>query len=80
MGEYFGRRSYATLRGWQHLPDQLMSMWTPFWMGIIFDQTGSYKWALIPLIVIYCFAAVFYWIIPIPKTPARVLAYQQQNQ
>jgi MCP family monocarboxylic acid transporter-like MFS transporter 13 len=80
MGDFFGRRSYATLRGWQHLPDQLMSMWTPFWMGIIFDQTGSYKWALIPLIVIYCFAAVFYWIIPIPKTPARVLAYQQQNQ
>ena len=28
MGEYFGRRSFATLRGWQHLPDQLVSMWT----------------------------------------------------
>ena len=23
MGDFFGRRAYATLRGWQHLPDQL---------------------------------------------------------
>lgn len=80
MGDFFGRRSYATLRGWQHLPDQLMSMWTPLWMGIIFDHTGSYKWALIPLVVIYCLAAVSYWFIPTPKTPARVLAYREQGQ
>ena len=80
MGDFFGRRSYATLRGWQHLPDQFMSMSTPVWMGVIFDHTGSFKWALIPLVIIYCLAAVFYWLIPNPKTPARVLAYQQQGQ
>ena len=80
MGDYFGRRSYATLRGWQLLPNQLMSMSTSVWMGVIFDQTGSYKWALIPLIVIYCSAAVFFWLIPTPKTPARVQAYQQRSE
>jgi len=80
MGDFFGRRSYATLRGWQHLPDQFMSMSTPVWMGVIFDHTGSYKWALIPLVVIYCLAALFYWLIPTPKTPARVLAYQKQAE
>ena len=80
MGDYFGRRSYATLRGWQHLPDQFMSMSTPVWMGVIFDHTGSYQWALIPLVIIYCLAAIFYWIIPNPKTPARVRAYQDQGQ
>ena len=80
MGDYFGRRGYATLRGWQHLPDQLMSMSTPVWMAVIFENTGSFKWALIPLVIIYCLAAVFYWIIPNPKTPARVLAYQQMDQ
>jgi MFS family permease len=79
MGDYFGRRSYATLRGWQHLPDQFMSMSTPVWMGIIFDHTNSFFWALIPLVIIYCLAAIFYWIIPNPKTPARVRAYQQQG-
>ena len=72
MGDFFGRRSFATLRGWQHLPDQLMSMSTPVWMGLIFDQTGSYKWALIPLVVIYGLSAFSYWIIPRPRVPARL--------
>ena len=79
MGDYFGRRSYATLRGWQHLPDQFMSMSTPVWMGIIFDHTGSFKWALIPLVIIYCLAAIFYWIIPNPRTPPRVRAYRDRG-
>ncbi|PKB67737.1 MAG: hypothetical protein BZY81_03930 [SAR202 cluster bacterium Io17-Chloro-G4] len=72
MGDFFGRRSYATLRGWQHLPDQFMSMSTPVWMGVIVDQTGSYKWALIPLAVIYTLAAVSYLAIPRPQPPLRV--------
>ena len=76
MGDFFGRRSYATLRGWQHLPDQLMSMSTPVWMGFIYQNTGSYYWALLPLAVIYSLAAVSYWLIPRPKPPARVLAAQ----
>ena len=76
MGDFFGRRSYATLRGWQHLPDQMMSMSTPVWMGFIFDHTGSYYWALLPLAIIYALAAVGYWLIPRPKPPVRVLAAQ----
>jgi MFS family permease len=78
MGDYFGRRSYATLRGWQHLPDQFMSMSTPVWMGVIFDHTDSFKWALVPLVIIYGLAAIFYWVIPNPRTPARVRAYREQ--
>ena len=78
MGDFFGRRSYATLRGWQHLPDQLMSMSTPVWMGFIYDHTGSYYWALMPLAVIYALAAVGYWVIPHPKPPVRVIAAQGQ--
>jgi MFS family permease len=73
MGEYFGRKSYATLRGWQHLPDQLMSMSTPVWMGWIFDHSESgYFWALIPLAGIYALAAACYLIIPRPKLPSRL--------
>ena len=72
MGDFFGRRNYATLRGWQHLPDQLMSMSTPVWMGLIVDRTGSYFWALVPLAAIYSLAAVCYWTIPRPRPPARL--------
>jgi MFS family permease len=72
MGDFFGRRAYATLRGWQHLPDQLLSMWTAVWMGLIFDHTGSFYWALLPLASIYGLAAIGYWIIPRPKIPPRL--------
>ncbi len=72
MGDSFGRRAFATLRGWQHLPDQLMSMSTPVWMGLIFDHTGSYFLALLPLIVLYCMAAVGYWTLPRPRLPERL--------
>lgn len=74
MGDFFGRRAFATLRGWQHLPDQLMSMWTAVWMGLIYDQTGSFYWALLPLASIYGLAAIGYWIIPRPKIPPRLRA------
>jgi MFS family permease len=78
MGDFFGRRSFATLRGWQHLPDQLMSMSTPVWMGLIYDRTGSYYKALLPLMVFYMIAAIGYWTMPRPKIPARLLAQQEE--
>ena len=77
MGDYFGRRSFATLRGWQHLPDQFMSMSTPVWMGLIFDYSGSYYWALIPLACLYILATFFYWTIPKPRIPERLIIMQQ---
>ena len=72
LGDFFGRRSFATLRGWSHLPDQLMSMTTPVWMGIIFDRTDSYVWALVPLACMSGLSSVFYWTLPLPKPPARL--------
>ena len=72
MGDFFGRRAFATLRGWQHLPDQLMSMSTPVWMAWIFDHTGSYYWSLLPLAIIYGLSAGVYWLLPQPATPARL--------
>lgn len=74
MGDFFGRRSFATLRGWQHLPDQLMSMWTSWWMGLIFDHTGSFFTALVPLVGVYCLSALVYLFLPRPRLPARLRA------
>jgi hypothetical protein len=77
MGDFFGRRAFATLRGWQHLPDQFMSMSTPVWMGFIFDRTGSYFWALLPLSAIYALSAVSYLLLPQPRLPARLRAREE---
>ena len=71
LGDFFGRRSFATLRGWQHLPDQLISMSTPVWMGLIFDNTGSYFWAVVPLAAMYGLSTLFYWTLPRPRPPER---------
>ena len=73
MGEFFGRRSFATLQGWQHLPNQLMSMSTPVWMGWIFDNTQSYFWSLVPLAAIYGLSAIFFWYLPEPKVPKQAI-------
>ncbi|MCE2501772.1 MAG: MFS transporter [Dehalococcoidia bacterium] len=79
MGDFFGRRSYATLRGWQHLPDQLASMWTAMWMGAIYDHTGSFYWALFPLVALYVFAAIGYWFLPFPRLPQRLQAQRERE-
>lgn len=76
MGEFFGRRSFATLRGWQHLPDQLVSMWTAVWMGLIYDATGSYYLALFPLIGILFLSALTFLFLPRPRLPERLRARQ----
>lgn len=78
MGEFFGRRSFATLRGWQHLPDQLMSMWTAVWMGLIFDRTGSYFWALFPLMALLGLACLTYLVLPRPRRPGRRRGAERQ--
>ena len=74
LGDFFGRRSFATLRGWQHLPNQCMSAASPWWMGLIFDHSGSYVWALIPLAALYGLAGIMFLIIPVPTPPVRSLA------
>ena len=76
MGEFFGRRSFATLRGWQHLPDQLVSMWTAVWMGLIYDATGGYYLALFPLIGLFALSALTFLSLPRPRLPARLQARQ----
>ena len=80
MGDFFGRRAYATLRGWQHLPDQLASMWTAMWMGAIYDHTGSFYWALFPLVMLYIAAAIGYWFLPRPPLPRRLELQREREQ
>ena len=71
LGDFFGRKSFATLAGWYRVPSVMMVMWTPVWVGWVFDRTDSYFWALVPLIVISVVSGFFYLIMPRPKIPAR---------
>ncbi len=71
LGDFFGRKSFATLRGSQNLSGHLMGMGTPWLVGWIFDQTESYFWGLVILIVVYGLAAVVYGTLPSPPFTAR---------
>ncbi|MCE2405657.1 MAG: MFS transporter [Dehalococcoidia bacterium] len=73
MGDFFGRTSYGRLRGWQHVPNHLISMPFPWLVGLIFDRTDSYYWGIVLLAAIYGGAAFFYWTLPRPKAPVRPL-------
>ena len=72
LGDFFGPSSYAILRGWLQIPMQLMSMMTPVWLGWVFDRTGSYFWALVPLAAIFSLTSLLYWILPRPERPQRL--------
>ena len=72
VADLFGSRSFGTLRGLQQLPNYLMSTPAPVLAGLVFDQTGSYRWAIIPLAILYGLSAFFYWTLPRPKMPVRV--------
>ena len=72
LADFFGPKSYAVLHGWLQSPTQLMSMTTPVWIGWVFDQTGSYFWALVPCAVLYSLSAFSYLTLPRPKSPHRL--------
>ena len=71
MGDFFGRTSYGRLRGWQHVPNHLISMPFPWIVGLIFDRTESYYWGIVVMAAIFGGAALFYWTLPRPKVPVR---------
>ena len=67
MGDFFGRRRFATLRGLLISVQSLTSVGTSIYVGWIFDRTGSYQWSLIPLVMLFILAAVLFWFLPRPR-------------
>ena len=53
VGDFFGRKHFATIRGWIGMIQSFASMPAAVFTGWIYDQTQSYTYALIPFIVIY---------------------------
>ncbi|MBI3326112.1 MAG: MFS transporter [Nitrospinae bacterium] len=68
VGDFFGRKQFATIRGWIGLIQSLASTPVAVFTGWVYDQTQSYTYALIPFIVIYGLAALVLWQASRPKT------------
>ncbi len=71
VGDFFGRTSFATLRGGITMVYSLLSTITPVFAGWVFDTTDSYTIALIPILGIYLTAGLLFWTLPKPKLPRR---------
>ena len=71
VGDYFGRRYYATLRGIISLSHSWASVVVPFAAGWWFDRTGSYTAPLILAAVTAVIAGALYALIRRPDPPAR---------
>jgi len=66
VGDFFGRRHFATIRGWIGMIQSLVAMPAAVFTGWIYDHTQSYLYALIPFIAIYILAGLLVWQAPHP--------------
>ena len=80
IGDFFGRTSFATLRGGVTTVHSVLSMGMPVYAGIVFDRTDSYFWALVPIVGIYTMAALSFWLLPKPAIPERLLGQVAESE
>ncbi len=66
IGQFFGRSRFATLRGSISMVANPMSLVAPVFLGWVFDQTGSYYWALLPMTVSFAIASLLYGLLRPP--------------
>jgi sugar phosphate permease len=72
IGDFFGRGSYATLRGIMGIGYGLATFLSPIYAGWIFDRTESYDLVLITFSIILAFAAFCFMVLSPPHpTPAK---------
>ena len=60
IGDFFGRRAYATLRGIMGVFYGTATFVSPVYAGWLFDTTGSYQAVLITFSIILLVAAAFF--------------------
>ena len=78
IGDFFGRKSFATLRGGVTTVHSFLSMGAPVFAGYVFDNSGSYLWALVPITGIYVAACLSFWALPKPRVPQRLLESSEE--
>jgi MFS family permease len=58
VGDCFGRKSFATIRGWIGMMQSFATMPAAVFTGWVYDHTQSYTMALIPFVCLYGLAAM----------------------
>ncbi len=71
VGDCFGRRHFATIRGWISMFQSLVSMPGAVVTGWIFDRTESYTYALAGFVVCYAVSGLILCRLPQPTRGAR---------
>jgi len=61
IGDFFGRTSYASIRGAISSCQTLISLPAPVMAGWVYDNTESYQLALIPVIACYLLTFFLFW-------------------
>jgi len=72
MGQYYGRRNFATIVGMITEVYSISMLASPLFLGLMFDWTGSYRTGLIVFLVIYASSTGFFLFSIQPKRPIRV--------
>ncbi|MFC1943300.1 MFS transporter [Chloroflexota bacterium] len=75
IGDYFGRKNFATIRGVMTLVYSVGIITGPIYAGYIYDVTQSYQIAFITFIVLYALAGLAFLFARRPNLPARVTGY-----
>jgi MFS family permease len=72
VGDFFGRRNFATIRGWIGMLQSIASIPGAVFTGWIYDRTESYTYALIPFAISYGIAGLVLWRLPHPPRRAAI--------
>jgi MFS family permease len=73
IGDFFGRRSYGTLRGIMVVGTGLGTFLSPIYAGWVFDRTESYAPALWTFFAVHLLAAVLFFILHLRSPQRRYL-------
>ena len=67
VGDCFGRKNFATIRGWIGMIQSFATMPAAVFTGWVYDRTQSYTAALIPFVFLYALAALVMWHVSKPS-------------
>ena len=69
MGEFFGRKRFATLNGLRTAIGSPLAFAAPIFAGWVYDQTDSYMGALLPILIVRSLAVPLYLLLKKPPAP-----------
>ena len=72
LGNFFGRKTFATLLGIMSVFYSPGVLILPVYAGWLFDNTGSYKFALVTFAVLYGTSGILFGMTRRPHPPAEI--------